>query len=280
MAVAVARPARCGPDSGMAMQRVLSAFLRALVSQLHPKMLGLLLLPFAMALVFWILVAWWIWDPLNDWLRDALFGATRSGLVAGWIDATGVSGWGAWLSALVAVLLLAPLMFVAALIAVSVAAMPIVNRHLSQSAYRDVSRGGGWSVAQSLWVAASGVAVFGLGYVLTMPLWLVPLLGLLVPWLWWSWLTARIMRFDSLVEHADAFERDALIGQHRREYLALALLVTALNYVPTLFLITPVLSALAFGHFSLSALRQLRAQREGQQQRIADRDPPPPRAIR
>ena len=75
-------------------------------------------------------------------------------------------------------------------------------------------------------------------------------------------------------------ERDALIGQHRREYLALALLVTALNYVPPLFLITPVLSALAFGHFSLSALRQLRAQREGQQQRIADRDPPPPRAIR
>ena len=179
-----------------------------------------------------------------------------------------------------AVLLLAPLMFVAALIVVSVAAMPIVNRHLSQSAYRDVSRSGGWSVAQSLWVAASGVAVFGLGYVLTMPLWLVPLLGLLVPWVWWSWLTARIMRFDSLVEHADAFERDALIGQHRREYLALALLVTALNYVPPLFLITPVLSALAFGHFSLSALRQFRAQREGPLPRIADQEPPPPRAIR
>ena len=262
MAVAVARPARCGPDSGMAMQRVLSAFLRALVSQLHPKMLGLLVLPFAMALVFWILVAWWVWDPLNDWLRDALFGAARSGLVAGWIDATGVSGWGAWLSALVALLLLAPLMFVAALIAVSVVAMPIVNRHLSQSAYRDVRRGGGWSVAQSVWVAVSGVAVFALGYALTMPLWLIPLLGLLVPWLWWSWLTARIMRFDSLVEHADNNELEAIIGRHRREYLALALLVTALNYVPPLFLITPVLSALAFGHFSLTALRQLRAHRD------------------
>jgi uncharacterized protein involved in cysteine biosynthesis len=264
----------------MAMQRVLSAFLRALVSQMHPKMLGLLLLPFVMALVFWILVAWWIWDPLNDWLRDALFGAARSGLVAGWIDATGVSGWGAWLSALVAVLLLAPLMFVAALIVISVAAMPVVNRHLSQSAYRDVTRAGGWSVAQSLWVAVSGVVVFALGYVLTMPLWLVPLLGLLVPWLWWSWLTARIMRFDSLVEHADPSEREALIGRHRREYLALALLVTALNYVPPLFLITPVLSALAFGHFSLSALRQFRAQREGPQQRIADQESPQPRAIR
>lgn len=261
------------------MQRVVSAFLRALVSQMHPKMLGLLVLPFVMALVFWALVAWWVWDPLNDWLRDALFGAARSSLVAGWIDATGVSGWGAWLSALVALLLLGPLMFVAALIVVSVVAMPVVNRHLSQSAYRDVGRLGGWSVAQSLWVAVSGVAVFVLGYALTMPLWLIPLLGLLVPWLWWSWLTARIMRFDSLVEHADESERQAIIGRHRRGYFALALLVTALNYVPPLFLITPVLSALAFGHFSLTALRQLRAQRGTSDRLIPDRSAPASDAI-
>ncbi len=256
----------------MALRRVLSAFLRALASQMHPKMLGLLVLPFAMALVFWILVVWWVWDPLNDWLRDALFGAARNGLVAGWIDATGVSGWGAWLSALVALLLLAPLMFVAALIAVSVVAMPIVNRHLSVSTYRDLGRKGGWSVAQSLWVGVSGFVVFALGYALTMPLWLIPLLGLLVPWLWWSWLTARIMRFDSLVEHADESERDAIIGRHRREYLALALLVTSLNYVPPLFLVTPVLSALAFGHFSLTALRQHRAQRQGPDPLISDHE--------
>jgi len=79
-----------------------------------------------------------------------------------------------------------------------------------------------------------------------------------VPWLWWSWLTARVMRFDSLVEHADARERKAAIASRRAEYFVLALLVTALNYVPPLFLITPVLSALAFSHYSLALLREQR----------------------
>ncbi|HPU53963.1 MAG TPA: hypothetical protein PK359_20570, partial [Burkholderiaceae bacterium] len=143
----------------MAMRRVLSAFVRALVSQMHPRMLALLLLPFAIALVFWIGVAWWVWDPLNDWLRAVLFGAPRSAMVARWIDTTGVGGWGAALSALFALMLLAPLMFIGALIAVSVVAMPMVNRHLGGATYRDVRRAGGWSAAQSVWVAVSGFAV-------------------------------------------------------------------------------------------------------------------------
>jgi hypothetical protein len=68
-----------------------------------------------------------------------------------------------------------------------------------------------------------------------------------------------MLRFDSLSEHASAAERDLLIDRHGRGYLALGMLVTLLNYVPPLFLVTPVLSSLAFGHFSLAALRELRA---------------------
>ena len=79
--------------------------------------------------------------------------------------------------------------------------------------------------------------------------------GLIVPWLWWGWLTARLMRFDSLVEHADTQERRELIQRHRRSFLLLGLLVSALNYIPPLFLVTPVLSALAFAHYSLALLR-------------------------
>ncbi|MCX7274525.1 MAG: hypothetical protein NTV19_15390, partial [Burkholderiales bacterium] len=73
------------------------------------------------------------------------------------------------------------------------------------------------------------------------------------------WLTARILRVDSLAEHASAAESDALLARHRGEYFLLAALVCALNYVPPLFLVTPVLSALAFGHFSLAALRAHRS---------------------
>jgi hypothetical protein len=116
-------------------------------------------------------------------------------------------------------------------------------------------------VAASVWNAVSSSLLFVAGYLVSLPLWLVPPLALVVPWLCWSWLTARVMRFDSLVEHASAAERRAAIANRRGEYFVLALLVTALNYVPPLFLVTPVLSALAFCHYSLAALREQRAAR-------------------
>jgi hypothetical protein len=63
------------------------------------------------------------------------------------------------------------------------------------------------------------------------------------------------MRLDSVIEYADAGERRLLLARYKRDYLALAMLVSVLNYIPPLFLVTPVLSALAFGHYSLAALR-------------------------
>jgi len=241
------------------MTRVFRAFGKALISQLHPRMLALLLIPFAVALVFWLLVGWLVWDPLVTWLRVEFF--ENQGMVR-WVfeqaSRFGLAGLQGTIVVVMALMLLLPLMFVTALLITAVLAMPVVNQHLGAGAYRDVRRQGSWSVAASLWNAVSSAVVFMLMYVMSLPLWLVPLLGLVLPWLCWSWLTARVMRFDSLVEHADAQERGVLIARHRRAYFGLGLLVTALNYVPPLFLITPVLTALAFGHFSLQALRDAR----------------------
>ena len=55
------------------MTRVFAAFFRALVSQLHPRMLALLVGPFIVAVVFWILVALFAWDPLIEFLRVGFF---------------------------------------------------------------------------------------------------------------------------------------------------------------------------------------------------------------
>ena len=241
------------------MSRVLAAFWRSLSSQLHPRMMGLLVLPFAATLVFWI-VAWiWLWDPLNAWLRSLMYGRDSLPMISGWLNLVGLQRVGTLASALVALMLLAPLMFVLAMVLVSVAATPVVMRHLSRRHYPDVAAAGGWSVLRGIGVALGALAVFALGYLVTLPFWLIPFAGFLVPWFWWSWLTARMLRFDSLSEHASAAERDLLIARHGRGYLALGMLVTLLNYVPPLFLVTPVLSALAFGHFSLAALRELRS---------------------
>ena len=66
------------------------------------------------------------------------------------------------------------------------------------------------------------------------------------------------MRLDSLIEYADPEERRAIEQRYRREYLLLAMIVSALNLIPPLFLVTPVLSALAFGHYSLAMLAERR----------------------
>ncbi len=241
------------------MSRVVTAFLRSLLSQLHPKMLALLLVPFAVAVVFWAVVAWLVWDPLIDWLRVTIFEGVG---VVDWVfDQAAAFGYGtlrAMAAVAVALMLLLPLMVVTATLLIAVLSMPVVNAHLGGGAYRTVERRGSWSVLASLWNAVSTAVVFLVGYLVTMPLWLIPPLGFVVPWLWWGWLTARVMRFDSLVEHAEPAERAEVIAAHRGRFFVLGLLVSALNYIPPLFLLTPVLSALAFGHYSLSLLRDRR----------------------
>ncbi len=242
------------------MNRVLRAFGKALFSQLHPRMLALLLIPFVVAIVFWLLVGWFVWDPLVTWLRVEFF--ETEGVVR-WLFTQaarfGLDGLEGAIVLVAALMLLLPLMFVTALLLIAVFAMPVVNQHLGSGPYRDVDRRGSWSVRrQPLERGVERGAVPG--RLRAQPaLWLFPLLGLLLPWLCWSWLTARVMRFDSLVEHADPDERRALIARRREAYFGLSLLVTALNYIPPLFLITPVLTALAFGHYSLSAVREARA---------------------
>jgi len=243
------------------MTLVLASFGRALRSQLHPRMIGLLVLPFVSTMIFWIIAAIWLFDPVHDWVRGLIVGPDRLPWLAGWTGFIGVQRAGALATALIAVLLLAPLMFVIAMVLVSIVATPIVTRHLARGPYVDVAILGRWSVFGGVGTALMALTVFAFGYLLTLPLWLVPFAAVIVPWLWWSWLTARILRVDSLAEHASAAEREALIARHRRGYFALAMLVTLLNYLPPFFLVTPVLSALAFGHFSLAALRMLREER-------------------
>jgi hypothetical protein len=80
-----------------------------------------------------------------------------------------------------------------------------------------------------------------------------------VPLFWWAWLNSRIMRFDSLVEHASVPERALYVKKYARQYWLIAAVIGLLNYIPPLFILTPVLSALAFAHFSLGLLRFNRA---------------------
>lgn len=240
--------------------RIVQALARGGASQLDPKMLALLVMPFVLSLIIWSLTAWLAWDPSVAWFRSSPLLNNRVMLtLAQWLTYLGVGDFNRLVAQGFTLLLVLPAMFASAMVAIAVLAMPIVMRYLSAARYPQLQRKGSLALATSVWNAASSLAVFAIGYLLTLPLWLIPPLSLLVPLFWWGWLTARVMRFDSLVEHASDNERSAMTKQYRREYLLLGIAVSALNLIPPLFLITPVLSALVFGHFSLTQLERRRA---------------------
>lgn len=238
------------------MPEILTAFGRSVISQFHPKMLLLLVAPVLLAIVFWVVTALWLWTPITASLHGWLFDGGWLAALASWFASLGLPGFSRWTVALLSFLIVVPVQFGLAFVLVAVVVMPVVIHHLGHGAYRDVTRAGSFAVLPSLWNAVSSTVVFVLGYLVTLPLWLIPPLALIIPWLWWSWLTARLMRFDSLAEHADVGESRRLIATHRRGYFGLAMLVMLLNYIPPLFLVTPVLSALAFAHYSLALLRR------------------------
>ena len=238
----------------------LSAFLKALLSQLHPKMLGLLALPAFVCVIVLTLVAGFAWTPLSAGVSlHMLEPNTTIGKAYVWASGLGLGGIKEILMISMALLIFTPLAFVLGLAVTAAVAMPVVVRFLGSGGYKDIHLEGSFSVSGSLLNSFVALAVFAVVYLLSVPLWLVPIVGLLVPWLCWSWLTARIMRFDSLLEHATPAEREVIIKTHRTQYFLLGMMLSALNFFPLMVLVTPVLSALAFGHFSLRALRELRA---------------------
>ncbi|HZH06629.1 MAG TPA: EI24 domain-containing protein, partial [Lautropia sp.] len=213
---------------GRPLARVISALGRGVASQFAPRMLALLVLPFLVAIAFWILSGWFLWDPVTGWFQVVLFQGD------GWmargyrqLSPYGLSGLSTWVPNLFAFLLLVPIAIASALALIAVLAMPMVIRHLGAKTYPEVARHGSLALGANLWNVLKSVVIFVVGYLATLPLWLIPPLALIVPWLWWGWLTARLMRFDSLVEHASLGEREALIRSDRRTYMLLGLSVAA-----------------------------------------------------
>ena len=243
------------------MNDIARALGRAIVSQLHPRMLWLAVWPFLVALVVWGIVGWVFETRAVDWLAALLAGS----FVGPWID-TGFSWFGfarglEFVAGLVYLGSLFAVMVLTALVIIATVAMPTVVAHVGRRDYPALARkdGGSYvaSAVNALWVGI----VFLVGFVCTIPLWVVAPLALVLPLLWWGWATARMFRYDALVAHASAEERATLFARHGKAFFALGTIVSLLNFVPPLFFLVPILGGLAFTHYALHALERLRAER-------------------
>jgi len=242
--------------SGLA--AVTLAFRRALVSQLHPKMLLAILMPFIIMLLGAILLVWGFWTPLTDWLnlQSADWGVINT--VDGWLVAIGLFSIKLYLIPLLAAGILLPMAGILGLVIAAIFVMPIVLGHLDRTHYQGLQRNGQHATIVSGWNAFWVVCLFAVGWLVTLPLWLFPPFAVILPLFWWAFAITRMLRVDAIVEHASPDERRYLWKRHNRQWWLIGACLALVNLIPPAWLIMPVFSSLVFAHFGLEALRQHR----------------------
>jgi hypothetical protein len=262
------------------MSQIFDALWRALAYGLHPRVIGLSLLPLGLMLVASLLFVYLGWEgsvaAVQGWLASLGWYQWLAGWLAdmGWPRAAGMMAPLVVLALAMPVIVVACLLLVAAFMTSAMATLvrerrfpALVPRH-GASLLR--------AVAWSLWSTLVALVVL----VLTVPLWLIPPLYLVLPPLIWGWLTYRVFAFDALADHASAAERERLLREHRGNLLVMGVLTGYLGAAPSLLwasgalslVLAPVLvplaiwvytlvfalSSLWFAHYLLAALQRLR----------------------
>lgn len=261
---------------------VLTAYGRALSSQFTGKMLFLSAIPFVLSLLLWSGVLYVGLQPLIDYI-GTLFAAYDGYKVSNSVlGSVGMGVLKTIVVPLIAMLLLLPLMILTALLFMGVAAMPAIVRHVSARQFPRLEKKQGGSFLGSLATNLTGFLIFVPLWVATLPLYAVAPLAIAAQVLLWGWLTARVMAYDALSEHASAEERAQVLGSHHRRLLAIGMISGAAGALPGivwiggtvlsvvlfpflavisiwLYVLIFIFTGLWFQYYCLQALEDLRA---------------------
>lgn len=231
-----------------------TSFLRALMLQLHPRMLLLTLLPLLVALVLWGVALWLGLQPLIDQLQ-ALF--SDYGLfrwTGDMLDSLGLSGLRTLLVPLIAMWLLLPLMVLIALLLVNWMAIPFITGYVSQLFYPQLEQRHGGSIAASLGISFSSFVLYLLAWLVVLPLNLIPLFAIVVQPLLWGWLTSRVMSYEALSSFADEAELSTIRNNHRFVLLMIGVITGSLGAIPGLLWLGGAVSVIFFPVLAAAAI--------------------------
>ncbi len=174
-----------------------------------------------------------------------------------------LAGWGLiWLAHLVAYLggwmAIFAIAHLAASLLAAIVIMPLMLGHLSATEYRDVAAMGRDSFVAAAANSVLATILFIAGWLLTVPLWLIPGFSLLLPLLLMGWLNRRTFAYDALSMHATAGEWQEIRSHRKAPLFMLGLTMALLAHIPFVGLLVPALAALSFVHYGLEALRRSR----------------------
>lgn len=232
------------------MADVFLALIRSLASLREGRIWAYLLAPALFSLVLWLALAFWGLGAAVDWL----LGQPPMSLLMGW-GAVWFAHLLAWLGGWLAIFACA---YLTSSLLAAVLVLPLFLKHLANNEYRDVAAMGKDSFMAATGNSLLASVLFVLGWLLTVPFWIIPGMSLLLPLLLMGWYNRRTFAYDALSMHATDQEWQDLRRQYKRPLFLLGLSMAVLAHVPLLGLVVPALAALAFVHFGLEALRRAR----------------------
>jgi len=172
-------------------------------------------------------------------------------------------GWGlVWVAHLLAYLggwmAIFGIAYLTASLLAAILIMPLMLKHLAETEYRDVAAMGRDSFVAAAVNSLFATILFIFGWLLTIPLWLIPGFSLLIPLLLMGWLNRHTFAYDALSMHATAGEWEAVRAGQKAPLFMLGLTMALLAHIPFVGLLAPALAALSFVHYGLEALRRSR----------------------
>ncbi len=266
------------------MSALLDAFWRAAAYCLHPRVIGLSLLPLFIAAALCAGIGYFYWESVVADVHATLEAWSWVATLLGWLDSVGAGAVRSVLAPLVVVVVAVPLIVVLSLLLVALLMTPAIVNLVAARRFATLERLHGATIWQgALW--SLGCALWALLLlVVSIPLWFIPPLVLIVPPVIWGWLTYRVMSFDVLADHASAQERRAIMREQRWPLLGIGVITGYLGAAPsmlwalgaTVLVFAPLViviaiwlytlvfafSALWFAHYALAALQQLRRDRQ------------------
>jgi hypothetical protein len=211
--------------------------------------------PVIVALVVWVTLAVLYWGEAAQWIAAQLHRWPPYEWAVSIWPLKLIAAWFGWILLL---LLFVPVVLITAVLIISVASMPAMVAHVGGRDYPGLTRRRGGTFAGSLWNALAALILFALLVAVSLPLWLIPLLWPVLPIVLFGYFNQRVFRYDALAEHGSASEIAEVIRRHWGELYLLGVALALIGHVPVLGLFMPVYGALAFIHYGLERLGELR----------------------
>ena len=237
------------------------SFRKGLITQLQPRMLFAVAIPFVVGLLSIIVLLMYAWDPLDTWFYSsaaewAWFQKVQASL-GGWGFST-MSGWIAWLLSLIA---LTAIGGVIGLAAAAIVVTPLAVKYISKNYFPNLERRGENANTVSIINAVKVSSIFIIGWLITLPLWFIPFMSIALSLFWGAYAFSHMCQVDAIVEHATAEERKYILSRNKKGFWTIGLVCAALTLIPFMGLVMPVFSIIVCTHYGLNSLQQLRAER-------------------